>query len=63
MELLGWSAGFRAIGCGVALSAFSAVFINAALGPNTVPVRTRSLSLTVTLLGGYVACYSVRTKK
>ena len=30
--------GFRAIGCGVALSAFSAVFINGLLGPKTIPV-------------------------
>ncbi|XBH98918.1 hypothetical protein VPH35_128362 [Triticum aestivum] len=29
--------GFRAIGCGVALSAFSAVFINGLLGPKTIP--------------------------
>jgi hypothetical protein len=34
----GTAAGFRAIGCGVALSAASAVFVNAALGPNTKPV-------------------------
>nr|CAB3470215.1 unnamed protein product [Digitaria exilis] len=30
--------GFRAIGCGVALSAIAAVFINGGLGPKTIPV-------------------------
>ncbi|KAM0917917.1 hypothetical protein ACQ4PT_009317 [Festuca glaucescens] len=37
--------GFRAIGCGVALSAFSAVFIHGLLGPQTVPVCFCLLSL------------------
>ncbi|RLN12013.1 hypothetical protein C2845_PM09G07120 [Panicum miliaceum] len=34
--------GFRAIGCGVALSAASAVFVNAALGPNTKPENEKT---------------------
>ncbi|XP_047057220.1 probable peroxygenase 5 [Lolium rigidum] len=34
--------GFRAIGCGVALSAFSAVFINGLLGPKTVPENMKA---------------------
>ncbi|RCV21117.1 hypothetical protein SETIT_4G112000v2 [Setaria italica] len=34
--------GFRAIGCGVALSAASAVFINAGLGPSTKPENQKT---------------------
>ncbi|XP_051202390.1 probable peroxygenase 5 [Lolium perenne] len=34
--------GFRAIGCGVGLSAFSAVFIHGLLGPRTVPENMKA---------------------
>ena len=38
--------GFRAIGAGVPLSAFSALFINGLLGPKTIPVINLSLHST-----------------
>ncbi|KAL5649014.1 hypothetical protein ACJX0J_039823, partial [Zea mays] len=34
---------FRAIGCGVALSAVAAVFVNGGLGPKTVPNNQQQL--------------------